>query len=47
MVYYIFQNAFQFFKMGYASALAWILFAIIFFFTLAQVRYQRRWVHYE
>ena len=47
MVYYIFQNAFQFFRMGYASALAWVLFAFIFVFTLLQVRYQRTWVHYE
>jgi len=47
MVYYIFQNAFQFFKMGYASALAWILFAVVFLFTLVQVRYQSTWVHYE
>ena len=47
MVYFLFQNAFQFFKMGYASALAWILFALIFAFTLLQVRFQGRWVHYE
>jgi multiple sugar transport system permease protein len=33
--------------MGYASALAWVLFAFIFVFTLVQVRYQRSWVHYE
>lgn len=47
MVYYIYMNAFQFFKMGYASALSWILFAFIFAFTLVQMRYQRTWVHYE
>jgi multiple sugar transport system permease protein len=47
MVYYIYMNAFQFFKMGYASALAWVLFAFIFIFTLIQVRYQGTWVHYE
>jgi len=47
MVYYIYVNAFQFFKMGYASALSWILFAFIFAFTLVQMRYQRTWVHYE
>jgi multiple sugar transport system permease protein len=46
MVYYVYQNAFQFFKMGYASALAWVLFACIFVFTLIQMRYQT-WVHYE
>lgn len=33
--------------MGKAAAIAWILFAIIFVFTWVQLRYQRRWVHYE
>ena len=33
--------------MGYASALAWVLFGIIFVLTLIQVRYQREWVTYE
>ncbi len=47
MVYYIYVNAFQFFKMGYASALSWVLFAFIFVFTLVQVRFQQTWVHYE
>jgi len=47
IVYYIFQNAFQYFKMGYASAQAWLLFAMIFVFTLIQFRMQQEWVHYE
>lgn len=47
IVYYIYQNAFEFRRMGKATAIAWILFAIIFVFTLIQVRLQRRWVHYE
>ena len=34
-------------RMGKAAALAWILFGIIFLFTWLQLRYQRRWVHYE
>ncbi|HET7153078.1 MAG TPA: sugar ABC transporter permease, partial [Candidatus Kapabacteria bacterium] len=34
--YFIFQNAFQFFRMGYASALAYVLFAIVFVLTLIQ-----------
>lgn len=46
LVYYIYNNAFQFFKMGYAAAVAWVLFAIVFVFTLLQVRLQNRWVHY-
>jgi len=45
--YYIWQNAFQFFKMGYASALAYILFAIIFLITLVQVRYLGRRTYFE
>jgi multiple sugar transport system permease protein len=47
IVYYIYQNAFQFQRMGKAAAIAWVLFAIIFVFTFIQVRFQRRWVHYE
>lgn len=47
IVMYIYQNAFEFGRMGKATALAWILFAIIFIFTLIQTRLQRRWVHYE
>jgi len=34
IVYYIYNNAFQWFKMGYASAIAWVLFAMMFTFTL-------------
>ena len=33
--------------MGYASALAWTLFMVVFVLTLVQVRTQRRWVYYE
>ncbi|MBS4206057.1 carbohydrate ABC transporter permease [Lederbergia citrea] len=47
IVYYIFQNGFEFFKMGYASAIAWVLFAIIFLVTFFQMKFQKRWVHYE
>ena len=43
----LFNKAFRYFSMGYASALAWILFAIILAFTLAQIRLAPRWVHYE
>ena len=44
--YYIYQNAFQFFRMGYASAMSYVLFAVIFVITLIQFRFQRRWVFY-
>jgi multiple sugar transport system permease protein len=47
MVMYIYNQAFQFFHMGYAAAIAWVLFAIIFLITLLQTQLQRRWVHYE
>jgi multiple sugar transport system permease protein len=47
IVYYIYQNAFEWGRMGKATAIAWVLFAIIFAFTILQVRLQRRWVHYE
>ena len=47
IVYYIFQNAFQSFRMGYASALSWLLFAVIFVFTLVQFGSQREQVYYE
>jgi multiple sugar transport system permease protein len=46
MVFYIYNNAFQFTRFGYASALALVLFLIIFMITLVQLRLQRRWVHY-
>ncbi|RME57323.1 MAG: sugar ABC transporter permease [Caldilineae bacterium] len=46
-VYYIYQAAFQYLKMGYASALAWILFTIILALTLLQLWGSRRWVYYE
>lgn len=46
-VLYLYKKAFQQFKMGYASALAWILFAIILVFTVLQFALSRRWVYYE
>jgi multiple sugar transport system permease protein len=47
VVHYIYLNAFRWSRMGKAAAIAWLLFAVIFVFTWLQVRYQRRWVHYE
>jgi len=47
MVMYIYNQAFQFFHMGYAASIAWVLFAIIFVVTLCQHQFQKRWVHYE
>jgi multiple sugar transport system permease protein len=46
-VLYLYRQAFQFFSMGYASALAWVLFVIILVLTLIIVRTSDRWVYYE
>jgi multiple sugar transport system permease protein len=46
-VLYLYQKAFQQFKMGYASAMAWILFVIIMSLTLLLLNSSRRWVYYE
>lgn len=46
-VIYLFQNAFQFFNMGYASAMAWLLFVVIGLITLVQIKLSKRWVYYE
>ena len=43
----IYRQGFQFFNMGYASALAWQLFVIIVGFTIAQFFISNRWVYYE
>jgi len=47
VVLYIYRNAFQQFKMGYAAALAWVLFLIIMALTVLQFAVSRRWVYYE
>jgi multiple sugar transport system permease protein len=44
--YYLYQNAFTFFKMGYASALSWILFVIIVIFAFLAFRTSGKWVYY-
>jgi len=46
-VLYLFNLAFQQFRMGYASALAWVYFVIIMFFTLLIFRSSAAWVYYE
>lgn len=43
---YLYQNAFAFFKMGKASAMAWILFVIVALVTLLIFKTQKRWVTY-
>ena len=44
---HIYNQAFKYFRLGYGSALAWVLAAILIVFTFMQVYYSRRWVHYE
>jgi len=40
------RNAFSYSRVGYASAMSWLLFAVILLVTLGQLRIQRRWVTY-
>ena len=44
---YLYRNAFENFRMGYASAMAWVLFVIVIIFTIVQFRLSDRWVFYE
>ncbi len=46
-VLYLYRVAFQYSQMGYASAMAWILFIIVLACTLAVFRWSQSWVHYE
>jgi multiple sugar transport system permease protein len=41
------KNAFSYNRMGYASAMSWVLFGLIFLITFVQLRLQNRWVYYE
>ena len=47
VVYYLFEKGFQTFEFGYASALAYVLFLIIFLMTYIQRRYVGEKVHYD
>jgi multiple sugar transport system permease protein len=44
---YVFQNAFEYFRMGYACALAWLLFIVALLATWVVFRTSARWVYYE
>ncbi len=46
-VLYLYQKAFQQFQMGYASAMAWILFLIVMLLTALMLWSSKRWVYYE
>ncbi len=47
MVYWMFKNAFEFYKIGPASAIAYVVFLIILVLTLVQWQCRKRWVLYE
>jgi multiple sugar transport system permease protein len=44
---HLYEQGFVYFKMGYASALAWVLLAVTMVCTLFVIRGSRRWVHYQ
>jgi multiple sugar transport system permease protein len=44
---YLYQSAFSFLNMGYASAMAWMMFVVIFVLTLFQFKLAGRWVYYD
>ncbi len=45
--YHLFNHAFRFLNMGYASALAWVLVLVVLALTVLQFKLSKRWVHYE
>jgi len=45
--FYLWRHAFEDFRMGYASALAWVLFGVIMIFTLLTFKSSSMWVYYE
>jgi len=47
IVFHIWEEAFVFLEMGYAAAVAWMLFIMVFLVTALQWKLQKRWVHYE
>jgi multiple sugar transport system permease protein len=44
---YLFQNGFEYFRMGYACAMAWILFVVILLATVLVLKFSQHWVYYE
>ena len=44
---YLYQNSFMYLKMGYASAMAWMLFIVILGATVTVLVSSKRWVHYH
>jgi multiple sugar transport system permease protein len=46
-VVHIYNHGFFYYRPGYASALAWLLFVVLVLLTVVQFRFSRRWVYYE
>jgi multiple sugar transport system permease protein len=46
-VYYLYNNAFRYSQVGYASALSWVLFLLSVVLAYGIFRWSRRWVNYE
>ena len=44
---HIYHQAFEFYRLGYGSALAWLFAVVLIIFTVIQLRLSRRWVYYE
>ncbi len=44
---YLYDNAFRFQRMGYASAMGWVMFVFILLLTLGALKYSDKYVHYE
>src|SRR5690606_27603465 len=44
---HIYHQAFEFYRLGYGSALAWLFAMILIAFTIIQIQLSKRWVHYE
>ena len=47
MVERIYKYGFKYYKMGYAAAYSWILFAILLVLTSVQMKLQKKWVNYD
>ncbi|MNY63361.1 sn-glycerol-3-phosphate transport system permease protein UgpA [compost metagenome] len=47
LVYYIYKLAFKTYDLGYASAVAFILFFLVLVLTMVQWNFRKRWVHHE
>jgi multiple sugar transport system permease protein len=47
LVLYLYEQGFRFYKLGFASAIAWVLFVIILLITVFQFIGQKKWVNYD